>query len=162
MRIESTECGLAVDVPDGWNARIWNRLTSDPSVVASNALHAATFTLPSEDGTFGDQAVRLIKSGDIFTALAERGGPTPYEGIYAPSSVPEKLRLEDFGSSSMQLPLPGLIGCQYFLTLEARPFCLYVVSGGSIGLIQYSDILLGMFKTLTVTPASVLYQQSQV
>lgn len=157
MRITSEECGLEVDVPSGWSARIWNRLLSQPDERVSNAIHVGNFVLPSEDGTFGDRAASLMVRGDAFFVLAERGGVRPYEGIYESRVLPVDLDLAGFGETAMQAPYPGLLGRQYFLTLGERPFCLMVVLGGTVAFYEHKKTLVSIITSIAVTPADEYY-----
>ena len=49
--------GMSVDLPDGWEGRIFRRRHGDPT------LHAGTFALPQDDGEFGSRATAAMPPG---------------------------------------------------------------------------------------------------
>ena len=60
--------GLTVDVPQGWDARIYRRPQAEPN------LHAANFPLPTDDGDFGSGALSTmgpLHSYALATRLAQ-------------------------------------------------------------------------------------------
>lgn len=124
--------GLAVDLPRGWDGRIYRRLQADPT------LHAASFELPAKDGDFGSAATARMPPGGLFFALKEyRPGPRlePGTGLFAPSAIPLPLDPARFHPRALQVGRPGQAGVQHFFTSQGRPFCLYAViaqpAGGS-------------------------------
>ncbi len=116
--------GLAVDLPRGWDGRIYRRREADPT------LHAASFELPAEDGDFGSGATGRMPPGGLFFALKEyRPGPrlTPSAGLFAPDSIPLPLDPAGFHPRALQVGRAGQAGLQRFFTSAGRPFCLYAV-----------------------------------
>jgi hypothetical protein len=137
--------GLEVNIPRGWDARIYARplarVAAVPAVPSpfsrspeahggTATLHAASFALPAGDGEFGTAATESMPHGGAFLAVVEYeagAGLEPGVGLFAPPGPPTELRAGDFAPETMLRPLPGHIGAQRFFTASARPFCLYAV-----------------------------------
>ena len=76
--------GISVDVPSGWEARIFKR---GPGAI----LHVASFPLLGSDGDFGAAATGRMRLGDAFAALVEyvdRDMIRPGDGLYAATRPP--------------------------------------------------------------------------
>lgn len=115
---------LSIEVPAGWEARIFRRRD------AAAVLHLATFTLSASDGDFGAGATGRMRPDDAFAALVEyRSDATvrPGHGLFAPAGRPRSLRAVGFGPRQLQVGRAGQLGCQRFFTEAGRPLCLYVV-----------------------------------
>ncbi len=122
MRIEAH--GIAVQVPDGWEARIFRHPGGEPT------LHAASFALPHSDGEFGSVATAMMPPGAAFLTLTEYRPDRelrPGTGIFAPSAPPQTLAESDFHPRTLLIARAGQEGMQRFFTVRERPFCLYVV-----------------------------------
>jgi hypothetical protein len=117
--------GIAVDVPPGWDAKIYRR--DDPA--AQPNLHAANFPLPPEDGDFGSGALSTMGPGGIFMALGEYIHDVAGQGMFAPQGLPLPIHGSDLSPGTLQRRLPGQAGMQRFFTVGARPFGLYLVVG---------------------------------
>lgn len=122
MRIEAH--GISVDVPSGWEARVFRRGGGEPT------LHAASFPLPADDGEFGSRATAAMPPGSMFISITEYRpgqGLVPGRGIFAPTGPPESLRRENFHPRTLLVARRGQEGLQRFFTTHGRPFCLYAV-----------------------------------
>jgi hypothetical protein len=132
---------LSVDLPQGWDGRIYARRVetagqseadrSAASTPQAATLHAANFALPGQDADFGTKATAGMSVRSVFLALTEyvegnglRAGRGLFEG-----DPPQALRAEMFSPETLLLARPGQVGCQHFFTQRNRPFCLYVVLG---------------------------------
>lgn len=116
--------GIELDLPTGWDARIYRTHGSDP------IMHAASFALPRTDGDFGSGATERMPRRAMFLALKEyRPGPrlVPGEGLFASGSIPLPLGEQHFSSRTLQVTRLGQAGFQHFFTHAGRPFCLYAV-----------------------------------
>jgi hypothetical protein len=116
--------GIAVDLPDGWEGRIFRRSHGDPT------LHAGTFALPFEDGEFGSRATARIPPGGTFVTLTEYRpgqGLEPGKGLFAPTALPLPLEPGHFRPRTLQVGRAGQAGVQHFFTAGGRPFCMYAV-----------------------------------
>ena len=115
---------LAIELPPGWEGRIYRRRGGDP------ILHAANFALPGSDGDFGSGATAQMPPGGCFIALAEYRpgeGLEPGRGLFASGTLPLPLSAHDFHPRTLQVGRPGQAGVQHFFTTAGRPFCLYAV-----------------------------------
>jgi hypothetical protein len=134
--------GIEVDLPNGWEGRIYQRDGADPK------LHMANFPLPSDDGDFGSTAVATMNSGGVFIDLFEYQPDLANTPLFATSSVPFPVRPEDFQPNVGERPREGFVGLQRFFTWKGRPFCLYIVAGQSsvTGLVDAANQVLGTVK----------------
>ena len=116
--------GIVIDLPEGWEGRIYRRPGGDPT------LHAATFALPAHDADFGTRATARMRPGDAFLALTEYRtgrGLEPGRGLFASKELPLPLHGRHFNPSSLLVARRGQSGFQHFFTDRGRPFCLYAV-----------------------------------
>jgi hypothetical protein len=122
MRISAH--GITVELPAGWEGRIYRRPEGDPT------LHAANFPLPAQDADFGSVATARMPRGGSFLCLTEYrpgNGLTPGEGLYRARSLPLPLPASAFRDNALLVARPGQAGLQHFFTAGGRPFCLYAV-----------------------------------
>jgi hypothetical protein len=116
--------GLRIELPPGWEGRIYRRRGGDPT------LHAANFPLPISDGDFGSRATARMPVGGIFLVLTEYRpgqGLEPGVGLFASRSLPLPLELRHFNARTLHVGRRGQAGVQHFFTAGERPFCLYAV-----------------------------------
>jgi hypothetical protein len=115
--------GLALEVPRGWEARIFRHAGGAPT------LHAANFALPSEDGDFGTRAVEQLTSDGVFVVVTEYDADLAGQGLFASEGLPVPLPEDGASPVTLLRRLPGQAGIQRFFSLAGRAFCLYVVVG---------------------------------
>ena len=115
--------GISVELPPGWDGRIFHR-------AGAAILHAASFPLPAQDGDFGAEATRRMAAQSTFVTIKEYVPDTqlrPGHGLFAPRSLPLPLAHGQFHPRGLQVARPGQAGFQHFFTVGERPFCLYAV-----------------------------------
>lgn len=117
--------GIQVDVPEGWEGRIFRHEGGEPS------LHVANFALPVEDGDFGATSIASMRAGGVFLALTEFGIELAGRGLFDQPGPPRRLRAADLSPAALQRTIPGLAGVQRFFTASGRAFCLYLVVGAA-------------------------------
>ncbi|MEO6701450.1 MAG: hypothetical protein ABI140_21305 [Jatrophihabitantaceae bacterium] len=154
-----TGYGLAVELADRWEGRIYQRPVPAPAM-PSGALpavglsgskaggsssvarwsdershpimHLANFALPGARGDYGTGAVERMGSDDVFIALLQFGADCLDTALFAPRGLPA-VRAADFNPNGLQRKVAGQAGFQHFCTLDgphgSRPMCLYVVLG---------------------------------
>lgn len=116
--------GIAIELPHGWEGRIYRRNHGDPT------LHAASFPLPARDSDFGTEATSRMPPGGMFIALTEYrpgGDLQPGTGLFKPEGMPQPLDPRRFSPRALLRTRPGQSGFQHFFTHAGRPFCLYAV-----------------------------------
>lgn len=123
--------GIEIDLPRGWDGRIFRRDGADAT------LHAANFPLPAADGDFGSGATGRMPHGGALLVIKEYRAGTklvPGTGLFAARSIPLPLHPRHFHTRTLQVGRPGQAGFQHFFTAAGRPFCIYaVVKGPSSG-----------------------------
>jgi hypothetical protein len=121
--------GISVDLPEGWEGRIFRHRHGDPT------LHAATFALPTHDGEFGSRATGVMPPGSAFVTITEYrpgNGLVPGKGLFESTEIPLPLDRRRFRPNTLLVGRRGQSGFQHFFTSGGRPFCLYaVISRGS-------------------------------
>jgi len=129
MRLEGF--GISVTIPAGWNGRLFDRFDAEPEFLTNPTLQAGSFTLPSDDGTFGQAAIRRMRVGDVFVVLYEAGGPEIANvGQYSATSLPRSIRADELQPRAAPAPVDGVNGKQWFMTKAGRPWVLYVAARG--------------------------------
>lgn len=116
--------GIEIDLPRGWDGRIFRRPGADAT------LHAANFPLPASDGDFGSGATARMPQGGALLVIKEyRAGPrlVPGTGLFVSRSIPLPLGAGHFHPRSLQVGRRGQAGFQHFFTAAGRPFCIYAV-----------------------------------
>jgi len=127
--------GLAIDLPDGWDGRIYRRTQAGgpeggaAAGTAHRAIHAATFALPPDPGDYGSGAVEKMRATDVLVILLEFGPEGATTPLFAGNGVPSRLRPESFSPNAMPRAVPGRTAAQFFFSSGGRAFCLYVVLG---------------------------------
>ncbi len=123
-----TRQGLEIDLPDGWDGRIYRR-QAEEGVATRRTLHAANFALPPNLGDYAVGAAERMGSGDVLVVLLEFDPDQAGEGLFANEGPPQSLGAGDFSPSAMPRAMPGRTGAQWFFSRRGRAFCLYVVLG---------------------------------
>lgn len=95
-------------------------------------MHAASFPMPSERGSFGSGATELMNTDDIFIALFEYGPESVGTPLFALEGMPRAVEPDDFDRNALQHAIGGQSGLQRFFTESGRAFCLYVVLGSHL------------------------------
>lgn len=121
-----SDLGVSVDLPGGWDGRIFGR---EIAGARRAAVHAATFPLPGERGDFGAGAVELMSSDDVFVVLLEYDPADAERPLFQAHGQPAALDRGSFSSTVLQRSIGGQAGSQSFFTAAGRAFCLYVVIG---------------------------------
>jgi hypothetical protein len=159
--------GIAVDVPSGWEGRIYTR-GPDPNAMRSASavpspmnptettettgavVHVASFPLPPETGDYGGGAVELMASKDLLVVLFEHGAQSAHTALFAATSIP-RLAVTDVSTNQLQRTLEGQGGVQRFFTVADRAFCLYVVFGSFARRVRTIPVVNGILGTLSIT-----------
>lgn len=123
-----TRQGLEIELPDGWDGRIYRR-EAEAEAVTRRALHAANFALPPNLGDYAVGAVERMQAGDVLVVLLEFGPERAGQGLFRNQGLPESLTAGDFSPTAMPRAIPGRTAAQWFFSASGQAFCLYVVLG---------------------------------
>src|SRR5580765_5501402 len=123
-----TGSGISVDVPEGWDGRIYSRerrghpdagaeatpqgrsTTSNPD---NAVLHLASFAIPPGSGDYGGGAVELMASKDLFMVVMEQGNESAAMPLFAAEGIP-RLTVDDVSTNTLQRLIEGQGGVQKF------------------------------------------------
>lgn len=123
-----TRQGLEIELPDGWDGRIYRRI-ADAGDVTRQALHAANFALPPNLGDYAVGAIERMETGDVLVVLLEFDPENADRGLFRTQGAPKSLAAGDFSPAAMPRAVPGRTAAQWFFSAGGRAFCLYVVLG---------------------------------
>ena len=143
--------GFGVDLPQGWDGRIYNRL-DEVTERTNRALHAATFPLPADPGDFAAGAVEHMSETDVLVVLLEYDQEVAGTALFAADGPPVQLRADAFSPSAMPKKVPGKSGAQFFFTLAGRPFCLFVVLGSHTDRARLAPLASAVVNSIEVAP----------
>lgn len=135
VRLE--EFGIAVEVPNGWDAKLYRREPPTPEDQTAPVLHIGSFALPEDDADFATSAVDLMEPGDVLIVLTEFAPDRylkPGAGLYSQLGIPLAFSVKQFDPNTMPKVLDGLIGNQSFFTVNERPFSLLMIVGSGSGI----------------------------
>lgn len=116
--------GLSIELPGGWEGRIFRRGAAGP------VLHAASFALHEHDGDFGAAATGRMRDGDRFLAVVEYRPDErlrPGQGLFESGGPPQRIHPLDFSARQLQVTRAGQLGWQRFFTASGRACCAYAV-----------------------------------
>ena len=148
MQILSRQ-GLEIELPDGWDGRIYRR-EADTEAVTRRALHAANFALPIGLGDYAVGAVETMTAGDVLVVLLEFDPDSAGQGLFANEGMPTGLQAGDFSPSAMPRATAGRTAAQWFFSLNGRAFCLYVVLGSHAARADVMPLVNQVVETLKI------------
>ena len=139
--------GIAMDLPAGWDGRIWARAGGGPVV------HAANIPLPASDGDFATRATDRLPGDGVVVVLVEYAASEAGTPLFS-APVPARVDPAELSSATLLRRRPGQRGLQRFFTVAGRAMCLYVVVGSAA---HASDLAAGVsdiLATLQVAPST--------
>lgn len=151
--------GLAVDLPDRWEGRLYRRSTEQrafahaaaygyPEERTSPVLHLANFALPGGRGDYGTGAVETMGQQHVFVAIVEFDPEEAGRPLFSARGFPS-LTVSDFAPNQLQRRIAGQLGCQRFFTAQGRAFCQYTVLGSqrhAVGLVREVHEVIGRIE----------------
>lgn len=143
-----SRAGLQIDLPDGWDGRIYQRV-AEAGVTTRRAMHAASFALPTDMGDYATAAVEQMQPTDMLVTLIEFDPASAGSGLFANDGMPTALGADAFSPSAMPRAIPGKTAAQFFFSTGGRAFCLYVVLGSHTGraaLLPLANAVVGTIK----------------
>ena len=141
--------GLEIELPDGWDARIYRRETADGEVTR-RAMHAANFPLPTNLGDYAVGAAEQMTAGDVLVVLLEFDPDRAGQGLFRNEGLPTGLSAGDFSPTAMPRAIPGRTAAQWFFSLNDRAFCLYVVLGSHTERAGMMDLVNRVVETVRI------------
>jgi hypothetical protein len=153
--------GIAVDVPSGWEGRIYAKAPagSPPPVqgahsgaaIGQNAvLHVASFPLPPGVGDYGGGATEQMTNKDLLVVLMEHGRQSVGTALFAATGLP-RVTADEVSPTCLQRMLEGQGGVQKFFTVNDRAFCLYVVFGSFARRVRTVPVVNGILDSISIT-----------
>ncbi len=171
--------GIGVELPRGWDGRIYRRSVGPPvgqesrapasaSGVESSAetsiqavglegtanpvAHLANFALPEGRGDYGSGAVERMRPSDVLVCILEFDPEAAATALFSRRGVP-RFRVGDFSPSTMQRTIVGMSGAQAFFSEGGRAFCAYVVIGSHGARASLVPEVNRLLAGLTIEPA---------
>lgn len=141
--------GLEIELPDGWDARIYRREAVDGEVTR-RALHAANFALPTNLGDYAVGAAEQMSAGDVLVVLLEFDPDRAGQGLFRNEGLPTGLSAGDFSPTALPRAMPGRTAAQWFFSLNDRAFCLYVVLGSHSERAGMMDLVNRVVETVRI------------
>jgi hypothetical protein len=131
--------GIRLEIPPGWEGRIRRQFESSAGESAFPVLHAATVPLATQRADYGGGVVERLGDRDVFVALIEFGPDEAGSALFRKVDSLPVLEPSMFRPNQLQRRIRGQAGVQHFLTLNGRPFCLYVVLGSVARVEELTD-----------------------
>jgi hypothetical protein len=154
--------GIDVDVPSGWEGRIYSKANAGPPTgvdpatamqtapVSNAVLHVASFPLPPGTGDYGGGAVEQMANKDLLVVLVEHGKQSVGMPLFASVGLP-RLTVDDVSATCLQRLIEGQGGAQRFFTVSERTFCLYVVFGSFARRVRTVPVVNDLLKSISIT-----------
>ena len=130
--------GIALELPTGWDGRIWKRAGGGPVV------HAANVALPAADGDFATRATASLPADGVVVVLVDYGPGDAGTPLFA-APAPGRIEPGELSASTLLQRRPGQRGLQRFFTTAGRAMCLYVVVGSAA---HATDLAAGVSRVL--------------
>jgi hypothetical protein len=130
--------GIALELPPGWDGRIWTRPGGGP------VLHAANVALPAADGDFATRATDALPADGVVVVLVAYGPDAAGTPLFA-APAPGRIDPGELSPSTLLRRRPGQRGLQRFFTASGRAMCLYVVVGSTA---HAPDLAAGVSRVL--------------
>jgi hypothetical protein len=138
--------GIALDLPSGWDGRIWVRSGGGPVV------HAANVALPPADGDFATRATAALPAGGVVVVLVDYGAADAGTPLFA-APAPGRVDPAELSPAALLHRRAGQRGLQRFFTASGRAMCLYVVVGSAAHAADLSAGVSEVLGTLRVAAA---------
>src|SRR5205085_1230228 len=109
-RMKLSAHGISVELPHGWEGKIYRRRGGDPT------FHAANYALPGWDGDFGSVATEHMPTSGSFLVITEYRpgqGLEPGKGLFAADAIPLPLDAREFRSRTLHIGRRGQLGFQH-------------------------------------------------
>jgi hypothetical protein len=153
--------GIAVNLPQGFEGRIFQRTAATDGSVTYPVAHLATFAIPENTADFGGGVPAAMGATDIFAVLFQYGPESVGKALFARSGMPRSLTTGHFQAYTLRRGAAGQAGTQWFFTENGKPFTFYAVLGSqalAAALVPKVNVLLAGItirpETLVAVPPS--------
>ena len=159
--------GLSMNVPAGWEGRIFRRNASGetraaevpgpaapPGEVTMPLAHLATVPIPVDAADYGSDVVETLGPTDVFMVLKEFAPEEAAKALFARVGLPRTIDPEAFDPGTLQRTIPGQAGQQIFFQESGRAFCLYIVIGDFRRRTQLAAPLNGVLAQMRIQPTA--------
>jgi len=159
--------GVSVDVPSGWDGRIFRRPEhgevsasaadgppAPPGATTHSVTHISNVPLPERMADFGSDAVDRLGPGDALVVLFEYEPASAGTALFALQGMPRPLDPDAFSTNVLQRPRANQAGVQLFFSESGRAFCLYVVLGSYQRRHDVVPRVNGVLETIRIAPAT--------
>jgi hypothetical protein len=136
--------GISLELPQGWDGRIWSREGGGPVV------HAANIPLPPSDGDFATLATQSLPGDGVVVVLVDYGPADAGTPLFR-NAAPTRIDPGELQPQTLLRRRPGQRGLQRFFTSAGRAMCLYVVVGSAAHAADLSAAVSDVLATLRVT-----------
>jgi hypothetical protein len=157
--------GVAVEIPPGWDGRIFRRPEhgevgasaadgppAPPGARTHSVTHVANVPLPERMADFGSDAVGGLGPDDALVVLFEYDPASASAPLFASQGMPRSLDPDEFNTGVLQRPLRNQAGVQRFFSEQNRAFCLYVVLGAHERRHEVVPRVNGILETVRIDP----------
>jgi hypothetical protein len=146
--------GVNALLPQGFEGRIQRHQPAGGERTFTVA-QFSTFALPPSTADFGNGAVQLMGTGDIFTVLLEYGPESVGKKLFDEQGMPRVLDPNEFSRSMARDGTGMQSALQRFFTEGGRPFTLYVVLGSHFGRSAFMEPLRELLGGIRIQPTSL-------
>jgi len=141
--------GVEVDLPDGWDGRIYRR-ANEADAGERRAMHAANFPLPANRGDYGGGVHEQMGDDDVLVTLVEFHPDNANQGLFQHRGLPLPVTADAFSPRAMPRSIPGQAGAQFFFSLGDRAFCLFCVIGSYADRVRLVSQVNTVVRSITV------------
>ena len=143
--------GFEVDLPDGWDGRIYRR-GDHARADAGRTLHAANFPLPLDRGDYGGGVHEQMEDDAVLVTLLEFDPGNSDRALFKQRGLPMPLRPESFSPAAMPRTVPGKAGAQFFFSIGDRAFSMFIVIGSYSNRARLVSMVNSVVGTLQIKP----------
>jgi len=122
--------GISVDLPEGWEGRIFMDPDSQEEVGFKPVMHCANFQLVADNSNFAQGIIQTMGGGDSLLALVEYDASLVKSALFTSGHWPPILAAADLKPNAFPGTRPDGLGAnQNFTNVSGRAFCAYCVVG---------------------------------
>ena len=147
--------GVHAVLPLGFEGRI-QRHDPDGGDRTYAVAQFSTFALPATTADFGNGAVQLMSTRDVFAVLLEYGPESVGRKLFADQGMPRSFEPHEFSRSAARDGTGLQSAVQRFFVENGRPFTLYVVLGSHLRRRTFMAPLRSLLEGIRVEPPALV------